>query len=54
MFSKSLLLFRQLKNDKAVSNSKVLMEHCVDQVDGLKDCSKGDAKVAAHSKGVYV
>ena len=38
------------QKDTTVTNFNELMEQCIDQVDGLKDCSK----LAAHSKGVFV
>lgn len=47
--------------DKAAGQTKAISHIIAAQGDaevaglyGLKDCSQGDAKVAAHPKGVYV
>lgn len=43
-----IMLEKAQSQTNAITN---MMETCVD---GLEDCSQGDAKVAAHPKGVCV
>ena len=55
MFSKSLFFVRVAEKCKTAQDIIAVLETCVDDHHGgHKDCSQGDATVAAHPKGVYV